>query len=186
VESGHFRVYALQRVSRGNIVAYRSNVLLALGLLVVSTPSLAEDWKTAGSGNGRGETMTLDIDAQRSYIFECTPNAVAITYTGATDLLDIRSKGRVGDAPGSVMPEGAAMMALYAGKGEPRFLPAEYKPNPVKGWDLTLRMAKNDKALKGLEKADMLSLFTTGYTAANEVDAETRTQFSAFLARCRG
>jgi hypothetical protein len=130
--------------------------------------------------------MTLEIGSGRSYIFECTPNAVAITYTGVTDLLDIRGEGRVGDAPGSVMPEGAAMMALYTGKGEPRFLPAEYKPNPVKGWDLTLRMAKNDKALNGLEKADMLSLFTTGYTAANTVDAATKAQFAGFLRRCRG
>jgi hypothetical protein len=130
--------------------------------------------------------MTLAIDLERSYIFECTPNAVAITYTGVTDLLDIRGKGKVGDAPGSVMPEGAAMMALYTGKGDPQFLPAEYKPNPVKGWDLTLRMAKNDRALKGLEKTEMLSLFTTGYTRANAVDAETRAQFTGFLARCKG
>ncbi|WP_324807710.1 hypothetical protein SH584_00500 [Sphingomonas sp. LY29] len=46
-------------------------------------------------------------------------------------------------------------------------------------------MAKNDKALKGLEKASMLSLFTTGFTAANEIDEDTRAQFSGFLARCR-
>lgn len=155
-------------------------------LLLVSTPSLAEGWKIAGAGNGRGETMTLEIDSARSYIFECAPDAVVITYTGVTDLLDFRGKGRVGDAPGSVMPEGAAMMALYTGKGDPQFLPAEYKPNPAKGWDLTLRMAKNDKALKGLEKANMLSLFTTGYTAANDVDADTRAQFAGFLGRCRG
>jgi hypothetical protein len=129
--------------------------------------------------------MVLEIDPQRSYIFECTPDAVAITYTGVTDLLDFRGKSKVGDAPGSVMPEGAAIMALYTGKGEPQFLPADYKPNPVKGWDLTLRMAKSDKALKGLEKTEMLSLFTTGYTAANTVDAEARAQFKGFLARCR-
>ena len=167
-------------------MACRSTALLASSLLLVSTPCLAGDWKIAGAGNGHGETIVLDIDPQRSYIFECTPNAVAITYTGVTDLLDIRGKGKVGDAPGSVMPEGAAMMALYTGKGEPQFLPADYKPNPVKGWDLTLRMAKNDRTLKGLEKAEMVSLFTTGYTAANTVDAEARTQFKGFLARCRG
>lgn len=167
-------------------MAYLSNVLLASSLLLVSTPSQAGDWKTSGAGNGRGETMTLNIGSQRSYIFECTPNAVAITYTGVTDLLDVRGKGKVGDAPGSVMPEGAALMALYTGKGEPQFLPAEYKPNPLQGWDLTIRMAKNDKALKGLEKTDMMSLFTTGYTAANAVDGKTRAQFAGFLARCRG
>lgn len=167
-------------------MAYRCTVLLASSLLLVSTPSLAGNWKIAGAGNGRGETMTLEIDPERSYIFECTSNAVAITYTGVTDLLDIRGKGKVGDAPGSVMPEGAAIMALFTGKGEPKFLPAEYKPNPRKGWDLTLRIPKKDKALKGLEKADMMSLFTTGYTAADVMDAQTRAQFTGFLARCGG
>lgn len=167
-------------------MAYRSTVLLASSLLLVSNPCFANDWKIAGAGNGHGEKMVLEIDPQRSYIFECTPDVVAITYTGVTDLLDIRGKGKVGDAPGSVMPEGAAMMALYTGKGEPQFLPADYKPNPVQGWDLTLRMAKNDKALKGLETTEMLSLFTTGYTAANTVDAGTRAQFKGFLERCRG
>lgn len=163
-----------------------SRIAALSALLLASTPSLAADWKIAGAGNGRGETMTLEIDPARSYIFECAPDAVVITYTGVTDLLDIRGNGRVGDAPGSVMPEGAAIMALYTGKGDPKPLPADYKPNPAKGWDLTLRMAKNDKALKGLEKANVLSLFTTGYTAAIDVDADTRAQFAGFFARCRG
>lgn len=167
-------------------MAYLMTALLASGLLVASTPSYAESWKIVGAGNGHGETMTLQIGSERSYIFECASDAVVITYTGVTGLLDIRGNGRVGDAPGSVMPEGAAMMALYTGKGDPQFLPAEYKANPSKGWDLTLRMAKSDKALKGLEKTSMLSLFTTGYTAANDVDAGTRAQFAGFLARCRG
>ncbi|WP_324807708.1 hypothetical protein SH584_00495 [Sphingomonas sp. LY29] len=95
-----------------------------LSLLLISTPTLAEGWKLVGAGNGHGETMTLAIDPERSYIFECAPDAVAITYTGATDLIDIRRKGKVGDVPGSDMPDGAAMMALYTGKGNPQFLPA--------------------------------------------------------------
>ena len=78
--------------------------------------------------------MTLEIDPTRAYIFECAPDAVVITYTGATDLLDTRNDGKVGDLPGSAMPEGAAMMALYTGKGDPNFLPAQYAPNPAKGW----------------------------------------------------
>lgn len=130
--------------------------------------------------------MTLEIDPARAYIFECNPSDVAVTYTGVTDLLNIRGNGKVGDTPGSVMPEGASVMALFTGKGDPEFLPAEYKPNPTLGWDLTLRFAKDNKALKSLEKANMLSLFTTGYTAANDIDATTRAQFSGFLARCRG
>lgn len=165
-------------------MAYRATILLVLTIL--STPTLAADWKTAGPGNGRGETMILGIDDARSYIFECTPDAVAITYTGVTDLLNIRGEGNVGDAPGSIMPDGAALMALYTGKGEPQFLPAEYKPNEVNGCDLTLRMSKSDKALKSLQKANTLSLFTTGYTVANAIDADTRAQFTGFLERCRG
>ena len=185
VISRRIRIYA-KRIDLGEfVVAYRLSILLASSL-TLPAPCLASDWKVAGAGNGHGETMVLAIDPARSYIFECTPNAVAITLTGVTDLLNIRDGGKVADAPGSVMPEGAAMMALFTGKGEPDFLPADYKPNPVKGWDLTLRLAKNDKSLKGLEKTEMLSLFTTGFTAANVVDAEARAQFSGFLARCRG
>ena len=163
---------------------YRSIILLVL--TIFATPTLAGDWKTAGAGNGRGETMILEIDDARSYIFECAPDVVAITYTGVTDLLNLRGEGKVGDTPGSIMPDGAALMALYTGKGEPQFLPAEYKPNEVKGWDLNLNLLKDSKALKNLQKADMLSLFTTGYTVANAIDAETRAQFTGFLKRCRG
>lgn len=166
------------------MVAYRSAFVLALA--IVSTPAWAGDWKTYGAADGRGETMVLGLDETRSYIFECTPDAVTVTYTGVTDLLNIRGEGKVGDTPGSIMPDGAALMALYTGRGEPQFLPAEYKPNVVKGWDLTLRLSKNDKSLKSLQKASALSLFTTGYTVANDIDAETRAQFTGFLERCRG
>ena len=161
--------------------------LLASTLLLASTAAGAENWTAVGAGNGHGETISVAIDPGRSYIFECAPDSVLITYTGVTELLDIRGGGKkVGDAPGSVMPEGAALMALFTGKGEPQFLPAEAKPNPKNGWDLTLRMNKSDKALRALEKAEMLSLFTTGYTAALTIDVSTRSQLGSFLARCRG
>lgn len=164
----------------------RAAAVLSFSLLLVSAPCFASDWKIAAPGDGRGETMSLDLGEGRGYLFECTPDAVAITYLGATDLLNLRGGGKVGDAPGSVMPEGAALMALFTGKGEPAFIPAEYKPNATKGWDLTLRLTKGDKALKSLEKAEMLSLFTTGYTTASVLDADVRAQFKGFLARCRG
>ena len=41
-----------------------------------------------------------------------------------------------------------------------------------------------DEALR--IRPDLKVLFTTGYTAANTVDAKTRAQFKGFLARCRG
>lgn len=166
------------------MVTYRSTLVLALAM--ISTPTWAGDWETNGAPEGRGETMVLRLDETRSYIFECTPNAVRVTYTGVTELLNIRGEGNVSDTPGSIMPDGAALMALYTGRGEPQFLPAEYKPNAVKGWDLTLRLSKNDKSLKSLQKASSLSLFTTGYTVANAIDAETRAKFTGFLERCGG
>ena len=145
----------------------------------------AGSWQTVGATNGHGERLSLSIDATHSYVFECGTDAVSVTETGVTDLLDIRGNRKVGDTAGSVMPEGAAMMALYSGKGDPNLLPAAATPNPTKGWDLTLRLAKSDKALNGIPKAEMLSLFTTGFTAAVPLDSDDHAKFSAFLTRCR-
>lgn len=161
-------------------------MLLSVGALSLATPAAAQNWSFVGSDDANGETMNLDLGSGRSYIFECTADAVKITYTGVTDLMDFKTGQKVGDAPGSVMPEGAAQMALYTGKGNPDFPPAEYRPNAENGWDLTLRLKKTDRALKGLEKTEMMSLFTSGYTAAVSVDAETRASFKGFLTRCKG
>ena len=160
-----------------------STVLIAVAL---SAPASAADWIATGAGNGHGETLSLAIDPVHSYIFECAPDAVLITNTGITDILDLRSGGKVGDAPGSVMPDGAALMALATSSGDPKFRPAQARPNSVKGWDFTLRLAKTDPALKALEKATMLSLFTTGYTAAVDFGPAAKARYVGFMARCRG
>jgi hypothetical protein len=153
--------------------------------LMLAAPVSAEGWKTVGAGNGHGERLTLALDDARSYVFECAPDGVAITETGVTDLLDIRGGGgKVADAAGSSMPDGAAVMALYTGKGDPEFQPATYAANPTKGWDLTIRFAKGDKRLKALAKTEMLSLFTTGFTAAITLGAADRKMFAEFLGRC--
>jgi hypothetical protein len=131
----------------------------ALLLFVAASAATGAPWETVGPGNGHGEKLTLSLDATHRYIFECRSDAVMVTQTGVTDLLNIGGKGRVSDAPGSVMPDGSAMMALYTGEGDPNFLPAVATSNPVKGWDLTLRIPKNDKALRGLEKAETISLY---------------------------
>jgi len=83
------------------------------------------------------------------------------------------------------MPAGAALMALYAGKGEPDFLPAEAVMNPAGGWDLSIRIPKNDKSLKAIGRSDMLSLFTTGYTMAVPMDAADRRRWNDFMQRCK-
>ncbi len=64
-------------------------------------------------------------------------------------------------------------------------MPATAVGNPAKGWDLTIRMAKSDKRLNALAKTDMLSLFTTGYTAAVTLGAAEKKMFADFLSRCR-
>ena len=164
----------------------RVSVLTAAAILVSASPSWAGEWKAVGAAGGHGEQLALAIDDTHSYIFECAPDAVVITETGVTDLLDIRGGGtKVGDAPGSTMPEGAALMALFTGKGDPDFMPATAVANPAKGWDLTIRMAKSDKRLNALAKTDMLSLFTTGFTAAVTLSAAEKKMFADFLSRCR-
>ena len=159
---------------------------LAAALLVSASTAGASAWKAVGAANGHGETLSLAMDDGHSYSFECAPDAVLISETGVTGLLDIRGGGgKVGDAPGSTMPEGAAVMALYGGKGDPKFLPASYAPNPKMGWDLTIKLAKRDKQLDVLTKSEMMSLFTTGFTAAVSLEAADQKMFADFLARCR-
>lgn len=164
----------------------RVSVIVAAAVLLSAGPASAGGWQAIGAAGGHGEQLTLAIDDTHTYTFECAPDAIVITETGVTDLLDIRGGGaKVGDAPGSTMPEGAAMMALFTGKGDPDFMPASAVANPAKGWDLTIRMAKGDKRLNGLAKTDMFSLFTTGFTAAVTLDAAEKKLFADFLSRCR-
>jgi len=163
----------------------RVSVLTAAAILVLASPSWAGEWKAVGASGGHGEQLTLAVDDTHSYIFECAPDAVVITETGVTELIDLKAKAKVGDAPGSVMPEGAAVMALFTGKGDPEFQTASYAANPAGGWDLTIRMAKGDKRLNALTKTDMFSLFTTGFTAAVTLNPAEKKMFADFLSRCR-
>lgn len=107
-----------------------------------------------------------------------------ITEAGVTELLDLNSGNKIGDDAGAVMPEGSAMMALFTGKGEPKFVPGSAVKNPAGGWDVTIRLSKNDKQLKAAGKSDMISLFTTGYTMAVAMDANARAKWNDFMQRC--
>ena len=73
-----------------------------------------------------------------------------------------------------------------AGKGDPQFVPAEAVKNPAGGWNLTIRLPKNDKQLKAIEKSAMMSLFTTGYTMAVQMDGAARAKWNDFMQRCNG
>lgn len=107
-----------------------------------------------------------------------------ITETGVTQLIDLKTGKPIGDNAGATMPEGAAMMALFGGKGDPQFIPAEAAKSPAVGWDLTIRLSKTDKQLKEIGKSKMMSLFTTGYTMAVEMDSKARAKWNEFMQRC--
>lgn len=164
----------------------RSARLFALaGLLVWSAQAIAEDWVVRPAEGARGETLIFGADRPQSYRFECASDAVIVTQTGVTGLKDLRTGKAIGDSPDAVMPQGAAMMALFGGKGDPAFLPASSANNPAGGWDLAIRLPKGDKQLKAVGKSEMISLFTTGETMAVPMDKASRSLWSDFLRRCQ-
>lgn len=99
-------------------------------------------------------------------------------------MLDLRTGETIKDGPNAVMPAGAALMALYGGKGEPKFVPAEAVKNSAGGWDLTIRLKRDDKQLKAIGKSEMISLFTTGFTMAVTMDDTARVSWNDFMQRC--
>ena len=153
-------------------------------MLAVSAQAYAADWQLEPAEGSRGLLLTFRSDEAVGYRFECEADDVMVTQTGVTKLLDVTSGSVVGDDAAATMPAGAAMMAVFVGKGDPRFVPAEAIKNPAGGWDLTIRLPKTDKQLKAVAKSDMLSLFTTGYTIAVPMDGAGRGQWSDFLQAC--
>lgn len=162
-----------------------SATLFAAMALMGATPALAKGWQLTPAAEGHGLQLSYNAGETPAYLFECAASDVRVVNIGVTDLMDLQTGQKVPDAPGSVMTPGAAMMAIFTGKGQPDFQPAETAPNAVKGWDLTLRLAKTDKQLRALEKADMISLFTTGYTMAVAMDSESHALAKDFLKQCR-
>jgi len=154
-------------------------------LLAISAGAEATGWQSQPAEAGRGPTLSYETDKAISYRFACEADGVTVTQTGVTGLLDLRTGARIGDDRAAVMPDGAALMALFGGKGDPEFMPAQAVKNPAQGWDLTIRLPKDDKRLKAVGKAEMLSLFTTGYTMAVAMDAPARTRWNDFLKRCQ-
>lgn len=154
-------------------------------LLALSARAGATDWQLQTADGSRGILLIYGSGQPVSYRFQCAANGVIVTQTGVTKLIDLKTGAPIGDDVDAVMPSGAAMMALYGGKGDPQFTPAEAVKNPAGGWDLTIRLTKKDKHLKAIGRSDMMSLFTTGYTMAVVMDAEARTKWNEFIRYCK-
>ncbi|HMI18219.1 MAG TPA: hypothetical protein VK533_01610 [Sphingomonas sp.] len=165
-----------------------SHHLRILGIAVVlAIPASAQagDWQLQPPTSDRSAVLTFGAGDPVSYKFECTPTELIVTETGVTKLIDLKTGKPIGDDAQAVMPEGAAVMALFGGKGDPQFRPAEARKNPAVGWDLTMRLAKDDKQIKAVSKGEMMSLFTTGYTMAVAMNSQSRAKWKEFMQRCQ-
>lgn len=148
-------------------------------------------WSVVGSPASPPFRLTIMSPAGEGTtgVFECEPEAVAITETGVTKIDDTRTGKIVGDEAGSTFPVGAAAaaaMALYTGRSDPRFVSATVRANPVRGWDLTIEIRKSDPAFIALSKAKAVSLMTTGTTGLVFLGSGDRKIIAAFVEQCRG
>jgi hypothetical protein len=159
-------------------------VLSLVLALALSARADAADWRLEPAAGQHGAVLTVG-SGRLSYRFECAGKAVIVTETGVTRLMDLKTGKPVGDDARAVMPPGAAIMALFVGKGEPDFRPAEAAQNPAGGWDLTIRLPLDDRQLKAVARSEMISLFTTGETAVVPMDDAARTRWHDFLQSCK-
>ena len=164
---------------------YGRKLFVLVAFAAVAAPAGAQQWQLQPSDAGHGVTLTFNMGHQPSYRFECVGNQMVVTETGVTKLMDLKTRTAVGDDPSAVMSPGAAMMAIYSGKGDPEFVPAETVKNPEGGWDLTIRLPKDDGQLNAISKSEMISLFTTGDTMAVTMGASDRARWNDFMQRCK-
>jgi hypothetical protein len=153
-------------------------------MLALASAAQAAGWQAHPGQGDRGAILTYGAGEAVSYRFECAADSVIVTETGVTQLMDLQTGQPVGPSE-AALPAGAAVMALFGGKGDPQMVPAEAVRNPAGGWDLAIRLRKDDKQLKAIARSEMISLFTTGYTIAVPMDAAARAQWKAFLETCR-
>ena len=156
----------------------------AVAAFLMSTQAAAEGWAILAPQDDQNLTLQYSSDGPVSYLFECRSEDIAVTQTGVTDLMDFATGEKVAD-DAQDLPATAAMMALYAGKGQPDLEPAKSRKNPAGGWDLTLTFKKKDRRLKALAKSEMMSLFTSGFTMAVMMDDDSRSAVSDFLTQCQ-
>ncbi|MFL6844158.1 MAG: hypothetical protein ACJ8ER_04680 [Allosphingosinicella sp.] len=157
---------------------------LAAMLAITGTAQAAAGWQFQPAQGDRGTVLTFEADGPVTYRFQCAGDSVMVTETGVTALMDLQS-GQPVDSSQAALPAGAAVMALFDGRGDPQFVPADAVKNPAGGWDLTIRLRKDDKLLKAIGKSETISLFTTGYTMAVPLNNSSRILWRQFLASCK-
>jgi hypothetical protein len=158
------------------------NIAGQIIVALLSSSSGAAGWTPGPSGQ-----ISFGEGGAPVYLLECKPTEVTVTQFGVTQLVDLQSNQPVADMEGTVLPPGAALMALATDKtDEPNLVPAAAVRNAGKGWDMTIGLPKNDPALLSLPRAKFVSLFTTGFTRAVELSKADHKLLGAFVSQCRG
>jgi hypothetical protein len=152
----------------------------------LAAPAAAEGWRVKPAGADGPLTLDYGEGAATYYRLQCLPAELVVTQFGVTKLLDLQTNKPVADTPGATMTAGAAVMALATDKVQPNLVPAAAVANPAGGWDMTIRIRKDDAAFLSLPRAGMVSLFTTGYTRAVMVGKDDRKLLGDFVRQCRG
>jgi hypothetical protein len=136
---------------------------------------------------GPAAQITYGEAGKLLYRLDCTGPDLVVTQFGVTELLDLEANKPVADTEGTALPRGAALMSLATDRtDEPKLVPAVAVRNPVKGWDMTIRLAKGDPVLRSLPRAKYISLFTTGFTRMSEPSRADRERLATFVGQCRG
>jgi hypothetical protein len=157
-------------------------ILALLSSAADAPPAPADGWQAEP-----GPQLVFREAGAPVYRLDCSGSGVEVTNYGVTQLLDVRTNRPVGDGEGSTLPAGAAVMALATDKTEePEMVPASSARNAASGWDMTIRLSKKDPVLKSLPRAGFVSLFTTGFTRAVQLEKEDKALVADFVKECRG
>jgi hypothetical protein len=160
-----------------------SGLLIALSASSTgaAAPATGEGWHLDA-----GPQLIYDVAGAPAYKLDCSGSELVVTQYGVTQLMDLQKNESVSDTEGSALPEGAALMALASDKSDPNLVPASAVRNAARGWDMTIRLPKNDRDFLTLPRAKFVTLFTTGYTRAITLDKDTRKLLATFVSQCGG
>jgi hypothetical protein len=161
-------------------------ITVQMGAALLASAALAAPSEPDGWALGPAAQITFREAGKPVYKLDCTGRELLVTQFGVTRLVDVQRNQPVGDTEASSLPEGASFMALATDKTEPEMVPASAVRSVGSGWDMTIRLAKNDPAFLSLPRAGMVSLFTTGFTRAVELSKPDRKLMATFVGQCRG
>ncbi|HEU0098841.1 MAG TPA: hypothetical protein VFQ67_08705 [Allosphingosinicella sp.] len=162
------------------------NIPIQMAVALLASSAVAPSSSTGGWELDPAGKMTWGTPGKPSYRLDCTGPELVVTQFGVTKLVDVQRNQPVGDSEGTTLPEGASVMALATDKTEPDMVPASAVRSAGPGWDMTIRLAKDDPAFLSLPRAGMMSLFTTGFTIAVQLGKADRKLLAAFVSQCRG